>query len=55
MVIVARHFDSGFDGCIGEPSARVSLVAAGIAAPTAKIAEAFGLRKERKGFVWNPR
>ena len=55
MVTVARYFDSGFAGCIGEPSTRVNLVAAGIAAPTAKIAQAFGLRKERKGFVWNPR
>ena len=55
MVTVARHFDSGFAGCIGEPSATVSLVAAGIAAPTAKIVQAFGLRKERKAFVWNPR
>ena len=55
MVTVARHFDPGFAGRIGEPSATVSLVAAGIAAPTAKIVQAFGLRKERKAFVWNPR
>lgn len=55
MVQVAVHFDPGFAGRIGEPSARVSLVAAGVAAPTAKIVQAFGLRKERKAFVWNPR
>ena len=55
MVTVARHFDSGFAGCIGETSTRVNLVAAGIAAPTAKIAAAFGLRKDGRGYQWNPR
>ena len=55
MVTVARHFDPGFAGRIGEPSAMVSLVAAGVAAPTAKIAQAFGLQKTGRRFVWNPR
>jgi hypothetical protein len=55
MVQVAVHFDPGFAGRIGEPSARVNLVAVGVAAPTAKIAQAFGLQKTGRRFVWNPR
>ena len=55
MVQVAVHFDPGFVGRIGEPSTRVNLVAAGVAAPTAKIAQAFGLQKTGRRFVWNPR
>ena len=55
MVQVAVHFDPGFAGRIGEPPTRVNMVAAGVAPPTAKIAQAFGLRKDGRRFVWNPR
>jgi hypothetical protein len=38
MLTVARFYDPGF--------------AAGVAAPTAKIAQAFGLQKTGKWFIW---
>jgi len=55
MVTMAMHFHSDFARQTGEVSSCVSMIAAGVLPPTSKILESFDLRKDGKGYSWNPK
>jgi len=55
MVQFAVYLSADFAGQVGEVAARISMIAAGIIAPTPAILGFFDLQKDGKRYVWNPR
>jgi hypothetical protein len=55
MVTFAAYLSADFAGQVGEVATRISMIAAGIIAPTPAILEFFGLQRDGRGYVWNPR